>query len=331
MGRSKGRVWWIQLGLVLLFVLPAPAQDEDIFGIERKLKNRTRKSDSELGNVFRNVLGGFSFEVGGGVGYHTNSMSFASMDPTTYPITSVITETVSDINQGDTLGFRGGNLGFPFQMGIKLNLVDLIEIGGGYGREWGNMDALRVEDFRFNFGSNTYTFDKLYGSVGLILYDAGKRQSFLNLKYRKYAGSNHYMQSERKLRMEQDYPWRFLVDAEFGQLFLRQAYDGRLNIDKPFYSIGFRIEREFSEYTKMFVRPSVTFREFTYIQGMEPTEVQQIKQQLFTVQLGVALRLPATKRCKVPGCGVVMKHLHNGVEYRGSSIWNMQHRKVGQW
>jgi hypothetical protein len=26
-----------------------------------------------------------------------------------------------------------------------------------------------------------------------------------------------------------------------------------------------------------------------------------------------------------------MKHNHNGVEYRGSSIFNFQNRKIGQW
>jgi len=331
MGRRKSNIQWIVAFLAIWFVLPVAAQDDDIFGIERKLKSRTRKSESELGNVFRNVIGGVSFEIGGGAGYHSNTMRFGSEEPSAYPITSVITESVTDINPEDTLGFRGGNFAFPFQLGVKLNLFDLLEIGGGYGREWGNMDALRLQDYRFNFESNTYTFDKLYGSVGLILYDAGKRRSFLNYRYRKYSGSNHYMQSERRLRMQQDYPWRFLVDAEFGQLFIRQPYDSRLSIDKPFYSIGFRIEKEFSEYTKMFIRPAITFREFSYDQGLENLELQQINQQLFTIQAGVALRLPATKRCKVPGCGVVMKHLHNGVEYRGSSIWNMQHRKVGQW
>jgi hypothetical protein len=28
---------------------------------------------------------------------------------------------------------------------------------------------------------------------------------------------------------------------------------------------------------------------------------------------------------------VVMNHRHDGVEYRGSSIFNLQNRRIGQW
>jgi hypothetical protein len=326
-----GRITWTVVLLASLLVFPGYGQDDDIFGIERKLKSRTRKSESELGNVFRNVIGSIAFELGTGTGFHANTLNFGSQEPKEYPITSVITESITDIGSEDTLMFRGGNFTFPFHAGVRLNLFDLLEVGGGYGREWGSMNAIRVEDYRFNFDNDRFMFDRLYGTVGLVLYDAGKRRSFLTYRYRKYSGANHYMQSERRLRMQQGYPWRFLLDGEFGRLFLRESFDHRLESTQPYYSIGLRIEREFSEYTKMFVRPGITVREFGYNPGLESLETQTLRQQIFTVQAGVAVRLPATKRCKVSGCGVVMKHMHNGVEYRGSSIWHMQNRKVGQW
>jgi hypothetical protein len=90
------------------------------------------------------------------------------------------------------------------------------------------------------------------------------------------------------------------------------------------------VEREFSEYTRLFVKAGAEFRNFSY-QVEDLTEVQNIQQTLYGVQLGFSVRLPGTKRCKVQGCGVVMKHLHEGVEYRGSSIFNFQNRKIGQW
>lgn len=319
------------IALAFGIIIPAFAQDEDIFGIDRKLRTRTRKADSDLGNAFRNVLGSFSFELMAGGGLHHNRMNFTSQQPSDYPIRSVLSSESLDIGPQDTLSFIGSGHALPLQAAVKLSLFDLLVVGGGYGREWGGMDALGVQDYRFPFEHTTYTFDKLYGSVGLVLYDAGKRRAFLNWRYRRYSGSNHYMQSERKLRMQQNYPWRFMVDGEFGRLFLRQSYDTRLTADRPFYSVGFRVEKEFSEYTKMFIRPAMTIRQFGYNPGLESGELQTIQQQLYTLQFGVAVRLPSTKRCKVPGCGVVMKHIHNGVEYRGSSIWRMQNRKVGQW
>src|SRR5690606_17021931 len=97
-----------------------------------------------------------------------------------------------------------------------------------------------------------------------------------------------------------------------------------------------RIERDFSEYARIFVKPAASFSTLSYDRivsenNVEIPESHIIKQNLYTVNVGLSISIPGTKRCKVGGCGVVMKHLHNGVEFRGSSIWKMQDRKVGQW
>jgi hypothetical protein len=145
-------------------------------------------------------------------------------------------------------------------VGVRLNIFDFLSLGGGYGREWGRIDPFQTSEYEFTMEHGNYTFDKFYGTVGVILYDARKRASFLRWRYRKYSSQNHYMQSELKLRARQEYPWRFILEGEFGSLFIRNSYDSLLTAPDPYYSLGFRIEREFSEYTKMFIKPSVEFR-----------------------------------------------------------------------
>jgi hypothetical protein len=175
-----------------------------------------------------------------------------------------------------------------------------------------------------------------------VLFDAKRRQAFLKWKYRKYASANYYMQSELTQRARQLYPWRFILEGEFGQLTMRNfvdesmqapgtMYEPRLAVgEKPYMGIALRIERDFSEYTKMFIKGGAEFRDFTYA-ATDFSEVQDLKQSLYGMQIGFAVRFPGTKRCKIAGCGVVMKHMHNGIEYRGSGIFNYQNRKVGQW
>jgi hypothetical protein len=123
---------------------------------------------------------------------------------------------------------------------------------------------------------------------------------------------------------------------------LKKAYDPALDngansyvprfavSEDPYFGISMRVEYDFSEYAKVFVKGGAEFREFTYA-ASDFSGFQNIEQNVYALQAGIALKLPGTKRCKIGGCGVVMKHMHDGIEYRGSSIFNMQNRKIGQW
>ncbi len=323
--------------------LSAQAQEEDIFGISSKAKNP--KSDSGLGNVTRNVMEMFALELSTGAGYHQFATDFYSEFPDRYPLTQFQNfDTPLDISEEKPLPMKGNDWTFPvFNAGLRINLFNLLTIGGGYGQEWGNYSNMKGGDFEFAFEGDSYQISKLYGTVGLVLFDARKRVKFLKWQYRKYASANLYMQSELKQRARQIYPWRFILEGEFGQLNLKNSYDPALDIpnkppyqprfavaNEPYYGIGLRIERDFSEYTKLFIKGGAEFRKFTYSDEFF-SEFQKIDQTLYAMQVGFSIKIPGTKRCKIGGCGVVMKHSHNGIEYRGSSIFQLQNRKIGQW
>ncbi|WP_235893414.1 hypothetical protein [Litoribacter populi] len=316
--------------LIVLFsflAITAEAQ-EDYFGIDTKA--RKPKSHTGFGNAARNVLSSISLDVAGGYGYHFHKLDFISTDYLAYPISYLGEESAPGIGMGEEVSFRGSNIALPVNAAVKIDLFGIATIGGGVAREWGRMNAPTFGDYAFNYATHAYVFDKLYGSVGIIIYDARKRASFLNWRYRKYSGSNTYMQAERKLRLRQHYPWRFILEGEAGQIMIRESFDPNLVSVDPFYGVGVRIERDLSDYVKVYAKPNFEVRRME-LQHPTLEESQIFSQQLFTLNAGISLRLPGTKRCKVSGCGVKMKHIHDGVEYRGSSIFNMQNRKIGQW
>jgi len=320
-------IWILLLGFQL-----ANAQDDDIFGIDSKAKSKTRKSQSNIGNVVRNVMGNFSFEIFTGGAFHMDEMIFNSQSPSLYPISQFRnSEVQQQVTSGDTLTFSQNNFAIPINAAIKINLFNTLTLGAGYGREFGQMGNLRSGDLEFQFQRQSYTLDRAFGSIGLVLYDANKRAKFLQWKYKAFDSNNLMMQSEKNQRIRQIYPWRFIAESEFGNVYMRKNFDELINTDnQSFFNIALRIEKEFSEYTKFFVKTGAEFRNYNY-QTEIPEEFQTIGQNLFFAQFGLSISLPSSKRCKVPGCGVVMKHLHNGVEYRGSSIFQQQNRRVGQW
>jgi len=334
----------ISTSILLIFCFSAAfAQGEDIFGISNKAKNP--KSESGFGNASRNILEMFALEISTGAGYHQFGTSFYSENPSLYPLNQIQNfDEPLDITEETPLQMKGNDWTFPvFNAGVRINIFNLLTIGGGYGQEWGNYQNMTGGDFEFPFEGDSYQVSKLYGTVGLVLYDANRRRNFLKWRYRRYASSNIYMQSEMKQRARQNYPWRFILEGEYGRLTLKNSYHPALDLPdqnpfiprllvaaEPSYGIALRIERDFSEYTKLFVKGGAEFRKFTFA-AADFTEVQNIDQTLYALQVGLAIRIPGTKRCKIGGCGVVMKHSHKGIEYRGSSIFRFQDRKVGQW
>jgi hypothetical protein len=318
--------------MLLLATQVVQGQDEDIFGIDSKAKSKTRKAQSNVGNVFRNAMGNFSFEVFTGGAFHMNEMVFTSLSPSLYPITQIRNiEVPQQVTADDTISFTSNNFAIPVNAAIKLNLFNTLTLGAGYGREFGKMSNLRSGDFEFQFHQQGYTLDRAFGSIGLVLYDANKRAKFLQWKYKAFDSNNIMMQSEKNQRIRQVYPWRFIAESEFGNVYMRNNFDSLINTqNQTFFNIALRVEKAFSEYTRFFIKTGAEFRNYNYQTEIQD-EFQTIRQNLFFAQFGLSISLPSTKRCKVPGCGVVMKHLHEGVEYRGSSIWQQQNRRVGQW
>jgi hypothetical protein len=317
--------------------LKVAAQDEDIFGISRKSKSP--KSNSSLGNAFRSIQELFSFQLSTGAGYYQMSTAFYSGNSLVYPISQYQNHDYTYFPLPDTLSLSSRELILPrVEAGLRLNLFNILTLGAGYGVEQGRHGPFEGSGYSFSLAGPNYQLGSYYATAGLILYDAGRRKMLLKQKYKKYDSKNQFMQRQLAQRLRQNYPWRISVEAEAGKMQVKtqpiavpRAYQPYLlpNQERYYYGAGIRVDYDLSEYATLFVKGEMELRSF--VNGSTDFTAFPMEQQVFGIQTGLSMKMPGTKKCKIKGCGVVMKHLHDGVEYRGSSIFNLQNRKVGQW
>lgn len=330
-------------GLYLFFLcallpsLQLVAQDEDIFGISKKARNP--KSNSSLGNTFRSIQELFSFQLSTGAGFYQMSTAFYSGNSLVYPISQYQNHEYGYFPLPDTLSLTSRELILPrVEAGLRLNLFNILTLGGGYGVEQGKHGPFTGSGYSFSLAGSSYQLGNYFGTAGLILYDAGRRKMLLKMKYKKYDNGNQFMQRQLAQRLRQNYPWRISVEAEAGKMQVRtqpvavpRAYQPHLVADQGsyYYGAGIRVDYDLSEYATLFVKGEMELRSF--VNGSTDFTAFPMDQRVFGVQTGLSMKVPGTKKCKINGCGVVMKHMHDGIEYRGSSIFNLQNRKIGQW
>ena len=325
----------------LLASAPSFSQDEDIFGITRKA--RAPKSESSLGNAFRTIREMFSFQLSTGVAQYTMGTEFYSGDGKVYTITQYQNYEFGYAPLPDTLALSTRQWILPtMEAGLRLNLFNILSLGGGYGWEKGILNPFEGAGYQFSLEGIDYRATNYYVSAGLVLYDASRRRFLLKQKYKKFNGANlelkMRMEKEYNQRIRQNYPWSISVEAEVGRVKVNQeeplvpkAYQARLAAveDQYTYAGVLRVAYEFSEYASIFVKGKYMQRSF--VNNSADFTPFKMDNEVYSLQTGLALKIPGTKRCKINGCGVVMKHNHNGVEYRGSSIFYFQNRKIGQW
>ena len=316
-------------------------QDEDIFGITRKA--RSPKSDSRMGNIFRNIQEQFSFQLATGAAFYTLNTEFFKGNGQVYPITLYQNQDYEYFPLPDTLSLRTSQLILPtVEAGLRLNLFNILTLGGGYGWENGILAPLQGGGHQFSLQGSDYRATNYYASAGLVLYDASRRRFLLKQKYKRFDGANRElkmrMEREFKQRIRQNYPWNISVEAEVGRMKVIQGepmvpklYQARLSAveDQFTYAAALRIGYDLSEYASVFAKGKYMQRSF--VNNSSDFTPFPMEQEVYSLQFGLSMKVPGTKRCKINGCGVVMKHNHNGVEYRGSSIFNFQNRKIGQW
>ena len=333
----------IYLLLTFFFLSSAASfsQDEDIFGITRKA--RAPKSQSSLGNAFRSIQEMFSFQLATGAAQYSMGTEFYRGDGKVYPITQYQNHEFGYVPLPDTLTLTTRQWILPtVEAGLRLNLFNLLTLGGGYGRERGVLQPFEGSGYQFSLQWPNYTATNYYASAGLVLYDASRRRFLLKQRYKKFNRANPdlkmRMEREYKQRIRQNYPWSISVEAEVGKVNVNQAepplpkmYQPRLAEvqDQYTYAAALRVSYDLSEYASVFVKAKYMQRSF--VNDSPDFTPFPMDQEVYGVQTGLSIKVPGTKRCKINGCGVVMKHNHNGVEYRGSSIFNFQNRKIGQW
>lgn len=285
----------------------AYSQDEkkDAIPLERFYTDRTGPSP------FRKILSQFTF--GFSTGYANSYLShdlkgFGIFQPNTGApqIFSGTTATrygnwVNDVSidksgvpsgiaiNSDTtkLGFNGNGLNIPFNLFLFYTYKNQYRIGLGYSYELLSIGSMSPT----NYGNLVREF-KPSSSFGFV----GKFYGFFGYSFYRW---NEYL---------------FTGDVQIGT-FSPTNFSSSLVTTNTYFNLGVTVERDLSEYFKVFARPSFDFRSFS---TTIPESNRSIEHGMNTLyfSFGVTYRIPELPRCFLRDCHAQINHAHGNKEYR---------------
>ncbi|MBL7857475.1 MAG: hypothetical protein JNM57_07285 [Cyclobacteriaceae bacterium] len=201
------------------------------------------------------------------------------------------------------IGFKSKAFSIPLKATLHVEF-DRYRIGGGYSIEF-----MHLGDFK----PLTYAND-----IGTFKPEAS---SFFLQKYFGMIGGSVYRY----------YEYLLVVDANIGGYKLGNDFDKSLIKKGVFINLGVAAEREFSEYFRVFVRPSYEIKGYKL---NVPESGQSINHRMnaFYVNIGATYRFPELRRCPIKGCHAQLNHAHGNREYRSRKhpIYKKQNPHYGE-
>jgi len=302
---------FVSPAIVLLFCLLAAdvhAQDDkdqptfplDNFYAKRKpspraiFKNFRLSLSTGIGNSFlRHRLPGYGILQQAGAApvlFHgpAPATQYSSWVTTSALTTTTAQPTEFRVNSDSVkkLGFKSNTVSIPIKATLHYEF-ERYRIGGGYSYEFMMIGQFRPLVFKDSIGNvrvvdNTGWMRKYFGLLGVSFYRSG---NFL-----------------------------FTGDAQIGGY--RPGRNFSLaQIRKGVYvNLGVTIERDLSEYLRVFVRPSFEIKNYT----LNLPETGNINHSFnaFYADIGLAYTLPSLPKCYHPDCRIQMNHAHGDREYR---------------
>ncbi|MEN8248668.1 MAG: hypothetical protein ABFS32_07030 [Bacteroidota bacterium] len=299
------------------------------------MAQRSRREEPKV-KPFRSFLGKFtvSGSIGLGRTWHVHKVEglgviqnpgtapllFDASGPVTNPIQFGVANwvnnptSVQDITV-DTSSFYFSTDSIPVKfkakgLNIPINLMvhytfDRYRIGGGWsfepyriGKYHSNVYEDKIEPFNVNFNLSYYTrwYFMLGGEV---------------IKTRRYM---------------------LVVDAKVGSYKLQKKHFNAELIEKGiFFNLGARMEKSLSEYVKIYIRPSLEFKNYKI---SFPEAPQSLTHHLpaFYTSIGLSWRLPDRRKCPISNCHTQINHYHGSKLYRSRMhpFWKWQDPDYGQ-
>ncbi len=203
------------------------------------------------------------------------------------PAANTVTGQTFLVNSDTTsLGFRSNAWSIPLKFTLHFEF-DKYRIGGGY-----SVDFMKIGDFKPTaFGDDIRSFRPEDPSIMLQKY-------FLLLGGSVYRYENYLL----------------VVDANFGGYNLGGSFDKSIIKKGLYMNFGAAVEREMSEYFRVFVRPSFELK--SYKLNVPESAAITHKFNSFYVNVGVTYRLPELRRCPFRQCRAQINHVHGNREYR---------------
>jgi hypothetical protein len=260
------------------------------------LKNVKFSASLGVGNTFfRHKLDGFG--VFQRTGYEPRIFPAATGPLTRYSnwVNTVTSDTLavlpdSYLVSSDTakLGFKGNALNIPIHLTIHYEFKK-IRIGAGYGLEpmvIGNLNPMTFADKLVSFqpANHSGIMKKYYGMVGYSFY-----------RFQNYLFTGNLL----------------IGGYQPGNNFARGLIQKGINLN-----LGVAVERDLSEYWRLFIKPSLDFKNYTL--AVPGSGNQSIKHNLNAayIQVGITYSIPDLPKCFHHECKIQMNHAHGNREYR---------------
>ena len=202
-----------------------------------------------------------------------------------------------------TVGFKSKSFNIPLRATLHFE-IDRFRIGGGYSFEY-----THIGDFRpVNYSDRISNFSP-------------EVSSFFLKKYFVSVGASVYRY----------YEYLLIVDVNIGGYKLGKDFDAGAIKRSAFVNLGVTVEREMSEYFKLFVRPSYEIKSYK-LNFEESGQNIDHKLNAFYLNVGFTYRIPELRRCFLKNCKAQMNHAHGNREYRSRvhPIYKKQNPHYGE-
>ena len=186
------------------------------------------------------------------------------------------------------LGFKANAINIPFKLTLHYSWGGRYRIGGGYSYELmsiGSFHPISYADKISTFqptGASGW-MSKYFGMFGVSFYRMGN--------------------------------YLFTGDLQVGGYNPGSNFDASLIQKGVYVNVGVTIERELSEYLRLFVRPSFDFK--SYSLGL-PEGGKTVSHNInaFYLNVGISYSIPELRKCIKHDCKIQMNHAHGDREFR---------------
>ena len=186
-----------------------------------------------------------------------------------------------------SIGFRSNTFSIPIKASVHLEF-DRYRIGGGYSIDYTRMGPFRPTSFPsdispYSLQQSTMFVKHYFGMLGAMVY-----------RYDHNA---------------------LVVDANIGGYSLGSEFAKNVMKKSIYFNVGVRVEREFSEYMRLFIRPSYEIKSYKLT---VPETAQTLHHRLngLYINVGLTYRFPELRRCFLRTCHAQINHAHGNREYR---------------
>lgn len=202
------------------------------------------------------------------------------------------------------VGFRSQTVHLPLRATVHVEFAGRYRVGGGYSMEYTHLANFTPLYYRGNFQNFSPGFS-----------------GFMLKKYFVLAGVSFYRYDN----------YLFTAELNVGGFSLGSRFDRSAIKKSMLINLGFPVERELSEYFRVFIRPSFEIRNFTL---SVPEESRSVRHRFnaFYLNIGATYRIPELPRCFDAKCRAQVNHAHGNREYRSRvhPIWKKQNPHYGE-